>query len=87
MQTFARLCDSEVDEARDAVVADEDVLRGHVAMHDPERLAARAFRLVRGVETVQRAEHDRHGVRSRERLELVVRAIRASALQSDGPAS
>ena len=48
------LRDAEVEHARDAVGADEDVLRRHVAVHDAERLAALVLRLVRGVEAVQR---------------------------------
>ena len=48
-----RLRDAEVEDARHAVGADEDVLRGDVAVHEAERLAALAPRLVGGVEALR----------------------------------
>ena len=52
------LRDPEVRQPRHAVTADDEVLFGYVAVQDVERLAARALRLVRGVEPVQRVEDD-----------------------------
>ena len=56
-----RLRHAEVDEVREAVGADEDVVRRHVAVHQAERLALLVARLVRGVEPVQHVHHDRRG--------------------------
>jgi hypothetical protein len=44
--------DAEVDELRDAVVGDQDVLRRHVAVHELERDVVLVFELVRGVEAL-----------------------------------
>jgi hypothetical protein len=51
---------AEVEQARHAVDADQDVLRRDVAVHDVEGLALFADRLVCGVEAVEHAGHDRH---------------------------
>ena len=61
LQAAGGLRDAEVEDAREPVRPDEDVLRGHVAVDDPERLAVLARRLVRGVEAFDRAEDDRCG--------------------------
>ena len=53
------LRDSEIDDARPAVDADEHVLRRDVAMDDPQRLARRARRLVRRSETTEDVRDDR----------------------------
>ncbi|MGD0527074.1 MAG: hypothetical protein ABSE49_18160 [Polyangiaceae bacterium] len=52
------LRDAEVDEPRDAVRADHDVVRRHVPVHQVERLAPLVARLVRGVKAAQRVDHD-----------------------------
>ena len=53
------LRNAEVEHARDAVRADEHVLRGHVAMDEAEQDALLVDRLVGSMQTVKRARHDR----------------------------
>ena len=78
------LGDAEVDEPCDAVDADEDVLRRHVAVHHVERLAALVSRFVGRVQPVQRVDHDRRGDCARGSARLAAAAVRAR-FQSDSP--
>ena len=80
----ARLRDAEVEHARDAVDADEDVLRRDVAVDDAERLAVlvsspRARRAGRGARRHDRARRSCSGMRAPAR-----RAAR-SRRESDSP--
>ena len=52
------LREPEVGDARDAVDADEDVLRRHVAMHESEPLSRVVGELVERLEPGARVEHD-----------------------------
>ena len=54
------LRDAEVRDARDAVDADEDVLRRDVAVHEADVTAALVDQLVRGVQAGERVERDAH---------------------------
>ena len=62
------LRDAEVGDARDAVDADQHVLRRHVAVHEADRLAALVDRLVRGVQAGARVEDDADGDAGRQPL-------------------
>ena len=63
-----RARDAKVEQARLAVGAEEDVVRGHVAVDDVERLAALARRNVRGVQSLERTREDRHHAPHGDRL-------------------
>ena len=63
-----RLGDPEVEEARGAVLADQDVLRGDVAVHEAERLAVVPLRLVGRVQAVEDLDHEARGDPERHRL-------------------
>ena len=58
LETHGSLRHAEVEEPRHAVGADDDVLGGHVAMDDLERLTVGVRRLVDGVQCVQRGDDD-----------------------------
>lgn len=53
--------DAEIDQARNAVGADEDVPRRNAAVHDAERLAELVLGVVRSMETVKDAGKDGAG--------------------------
>ena len=61
LKAARRLGDAEVEDARDAVGADEHVLRRDVAVDEPERRAVLAARLVGRVKAAERAGEDRDG--------------------------
>src|SRR5262249_1693721 len=60
------LRDSEIREACHTVDTDEDVVGGHVAMHDAERAALLVDRLVRGMETFEDVTQHSRSDRSRQ---------------------
>ncbi len=53
-----RARDAEVEHPRGSVVADEEVLRAHVAVHDLEELTGLVTELVRGVQAFARVDHE-----------------------------
>src|SRR5262249_4713047 len=73
-----------VEDARDAVRADEDVLGRHVTMDEPERLAFFVVRFVRRVEPVEDARDDR--ARDTRRDGLLERARAPDELRERIPA-
>ncbi len=62
------LGDPEVKHTRDAVRADQHVLRGHISVNDAQRLAPFVPRFVRRMQTVQYRDQDRASDRQRYRL-------------------
>ena len=64
----ARLGDPEVGDLHGAVDGEQDVLRGHVAMHDLERRSVVVGRVVRGVEAGASIHDDPRRQREIERL-------------------
>lgn len=52
------LCHAEVDEARNAVAAHEDVLRTDVSVHDVQRSPLDVLRLVGGVQAREGVRQD-----------------------------
>ena len=79
------LRDAEVEDARDAVDADEDVLRRDVAVDDAERLAALVRRLVRRVEAVERAAHDARPTIARRACAPPRSRVARTSRESDSP--
>ena len=80
----ARLGDAEVDEAARAVDADDDVLRGDVAVDELEPLPAHVDGLVRGVQARERVDEDAHDDRRRQALpDVVRRALRSVESAAD----
>ncbi len=81
-EAIVRLRDAEIDELHDAVLADEDVLRGDVAMDDSQRLPV-TFELVRGMQTGagvgEYAHYDSHGHRLPRALHHVAERAQRSA--------
>ena len=75
LEAIGRLRDAEVGDAHGAVDADENVLRGHVAVDDLERDAVCRLRLVSGVEAREHVACDRRHDVERE---LRVRARRSA---------
>ena len=75
MHASCGLGDAEVEHARHAVGAHEDILRGHVAMDEPERLALLVDRHVRGVQALERAGHDGDDHARRQPFSTVARAL------------
>jgi hypothetical protein len=59
--------DAEVEHARDAVLSDQDILRWYVAVHEAERFALLARRLVRRVQPQQHLNENRSRERRAER--------------------
>ena len=60
------LGDAEVDDLRDPFERDENVLRRNVAMHEPDELAGRVAKLVRGMKTCGRLRGDPDRDRQRD---------------------
>jgi hypothetical protein len=54
-----RLCHPKIDDSGHAIDPDQDVVRRDVSMHDVEGLALIVLRLVRGVEPLEHAGHER----------------------------
>ena len=67
--------DAEIRDAGDAVDADQDVVRRHVAVHDLERPPLVVGPFVSGVEPGERVEHDAHGHAGRDGLLLLRGAV------------
>jgi hypothetical protein len=70
-----RPCDPEVGDSRDAVDADQDVVRRHVAMNDLQRPPVVVGPLVRRVQAGEGVEDDAHGDPRRDRLLLLRGAV------------
>ena len=79
------LGDAEVEHARHAVGADEDVLRRDVAVDDAERLALLARRLVRGVQAVEDVDDRSAATDARRRRSPCAGALARSRRASDSP--
>ena len=73
LQPTGGLGDAEVEHARGAVGADEDVLRAHVAVDDRQRMPLLVPGLVRGVQPVEHAAHYRGQQARRDALVLRLR--------------
>src|SRR5262245_14359594 len=73
LDAACRLRDAEVDDARDAVRANQDVLRRYVAVDDAEHLTSRAARFMRRMETAQGPGNDGENHLGRQALTAFAR--------------